>query len=193
MTSNYAGTTQCGAAADLAAGTNSCLGCLSAHQILNVYSGTLAASLASRYSTGDCATFISDLGYAYANYYGRKETNFAPLLTRGGTSAGWIAGYKTTITSFGTAITNVKTNLESTVNSVVDPTYGIMAGLNCAILGEDIFLVINTVCTHGFKLSFFIRAAFGIAGFGILITMYCASCTGVRHFRQADANSKAKL
>lgn len=101
--------------------------------------------------------------------------------------------YKTKISDFGIAVTAVKNNLLGTVATVVDPQYGIIAGLNCAIIGEDLFLIVNTVCSHGFKLSFFIRLAFGIAGFGVLFTACCASCTGVRHYKQSMVQKKSRL
>lgn len=101
--------------------------------------------------------------------------------------------YKASVTAVGSSVTTVKNNLVSTVNTVVDPTYGIIAGLNCGIIGEDLFLIVNSVCSHGYKLSFFIRLAFGIAGFGILFSVCCASCTGVRHYKQSAINSKSRL
>jgi recombinational DNA repair protein (RecF pathway) len=51
-------------------------------------------------------------------------------------------------------------------------------------------MVVNTACTYSLILTFFIRAAFGIAGFGVLFTVCCASCTGVRHFKQMEAIKK---
>ena len=53
-------------------------------------------------------------------------------------------------------------------------------------------MIVNTLCTHGLVLTFLIRTAFGIAGFGILFTMWCATCTGVRHFKQMEANKSMK-
>jgi len=46
-----------------------------------------------------------------------------------------VTTYKTEISDFGIAVTAVKNNLLGTVASVVDPQYGIIAGLNCAIIG----------------------------------------------------------
>ena len=92
----------------------------------------------------------------------------------------------------GTQFTGVITSLKTSAGTIFDPKYGVLAGLNCALFGEDILLVNNVACIQGFKLLFFIRAAFGIAGFGVLFTMYCASCTGARHFKQQEAKSKSK-
>lgn len=114
-----------------------------------------------------------------------------PIIGRAATATAAITAYKGSITQVGVTINNVKTALQGAVDTVTDPNYGIIAGLNCAILGEDLFLVVNSMCVHGFKLSFFIRLAFGIAGFGVLFTVCCASCTGVRHYKQSVINSKA--
>lgn len=129
-------------------------------------------------------TFITDFQNTNANYYALKAIAYGPISTRAGTADAAVTNYKTQITALGVQFNSVKTGLQNTANAIVDPTYGILAGLNCAIVGEDILLVLNTACTNGFQLMFFIRAAFGIAAFGILATMWCASCTGVRHYKQ---------
>lgn len=163
--------------------------------VLDMISGTLVGSLQARYNNvdTDCNNFISDIGNTYLNYYFIKKTNYVPLVTAMGMEDTAITNFKTAITTLGTTVAGIKTNLQSTVNTITDPNYGIVAGLNCAIIGEDILLVLNTLCTNGFKLSFFIRLAFGIAGFGVLFSMWCASCTGVRHYRQQQCKSRATL
>lgn len=54
----------------------------------------------------------------------------------GGTSADQkVTDYKTSITNLGTTFSGVITALNTALGSVVDPKYGLVAGLNCAILG----------------------------------------------------------
>jgi len=53
-------------------------------------------------------------------------------------------------------------------------------------------MIVNTACTHSLLLTFLIRTSFGIAGFGVLFTMWCATCTGVRHYKQMEATKNTK-
>lgn len=169
-----------------AGGTMNCYGCMDAQQLLAIYGAAafFVGNFQARYNNGDCMTFITDFQNTNANYYAIKATTYGPIATRAGTADAAVGNYKTQITALGGQFNTVKAGLQSTANAIVDPTYGILAGLNCGIVGEDILLVLNTACTNGFQLMFFIRAAFGIAAFGILVTMWCASCTGVRHYKQ---------
>jgi|JI10StandDraft_1071094.scaffolds.fasta_scaffold77497_1 hypothetical protein len=164
---------------------------MDAQTVLTVYAGTLSASLTSRYNNAGCNTFISDLGYTFVNYYNLKNTNYNSLTGRTTTAATAVGAYKVSITNLGAAFNSVTTSFQATADAILDPNYGILVGLNCAVFGDDLLMVIGTACTHGFILTFFIRAAFGIAGFGILFTICCASCTGVRHYKQMEAKKKS--
>jgi hypothetical protein len=159
--------------------------------VLTPYAGTLSTSLQSRYNNAGCNTFINDLGYTFVNYYVTKINNYNTLTGRTTAAATAVGAYKTSITNLGNAFNSVTTSFQATADAILDPNYGILVGLNCAIFGDDLLMVIGTACTHGFILTFFVRAAFGIAGFGILLTICCASCTGVRHYKQMEAKKKS--
>ena len=152
--------------------------------ILPTVGGSFVTNFQARYNNGDCMTFINEFQIVYTNYYVIKAPVYTGIVSRSGGADTDVTTYKNSITTLGTAFNTVKTNLQSTANAIVDPTYGLLAGLNCAIFGEDIVMVVSTFCSNGFQLMFFIRAAFGIAAFGILFSMWCASCTGVRHYKQ---------
>lgn len=64
-----------------------------------------------------------------------------------------------------------------------------IAGFNCRVIGNNLLLINNTACVHGFKMLFFFRIAFGIAGFASLFALCFASFAGVRHYKQGEANS----
>lgn len=66
------------------------------------------------------------------------------------------------------------------MDGVVDPDYGLIAGFNCAIFGEDISLLLQTACSHLFVTTYFLRLSLGIAGIGIFFIMCFSVCTGVR-------------
>lgn len=122
------------------------------------------------------------------NWYKIKQNNYAPVLGRLPAAQTAVTNYKTQITNVKTAFNNVISGFTSTVNSIVDPNYGLVAGFNCVIIGDNLNLVNSAICQHGFRLMFFFRVAFGMAGFGMLFAMCCISCTGVRHFKQMEAN-----
>ena len=78
------------------------------------------------------------------------------------------------------------TNLQTISSTITDPTYGMIAGFNCTIFGENLALVINTLCARIFNALYFLRLALGIAAFGVLFLMCCSVCTGVRHFKHSE-------
>jgi hypothetical protein len=65
-----------------------------------------------------------------------------------------------------------------------------LAGLNCKVFGEDFELFKNVICGSFYNNLFLIRLTLGIAGWGILFSMCCIVCTGVRHFKQIDKMKK---
>ena len=71
------------------------------------------------------------------------------------------------------------------IESITDPEYGMIAGLNCLLFGEDFQMIIDTMCVRLFNVFYMLRFTLGIAGFGILFTMCCSVCSGVRHFKHA--------
>ena len=127
--------TTCANPADWTGGTNGCAGCMDSQQLLQAISGSFVTNLQARYNSGDCMPFITDIQNAYTNYYSIKDTTYTPIATRAGAADALVTVYKTTITNLGTAINSVSTSLQGTANAVVDPQYGILAGLNCAIFG----------------------------------------------------------
>ena len=94
-------------------------------------------------------------------------------------------GYRAKIVTVGSTFTTVSTALTTAVSTVVDPQYGMIAGLNCLLLGEDINLISNTACTKLFNTFYFLRLTLGIAAFGILFSLCCTTCSGVRAFKHS--------
>ena len=122
-------------------------------------------------------------------YYNIKKTNQGPVKTRMATTFTTYntasTGYHDRLTTLGNRFGTITSTLSSTVSSVVDPQYGMIAGLNCLLLGEDINLVANTACTKLFNTFYFLRLTLGIAAFGILFSLCCTTCTGVRAFKHS--------
>ena len=134
---NIATTTQCGASADFNAGSNNCFGCMDSQDIMSTYASaaTFSANIQTRYPGAGCVQFINQLTNTFNNYYNIKNVKYNPLKTRSTTAATAINVYKTSITNVGTAFDSVISSFETTADSIFDPTYGIIAGLNCAIVG----------------------------------------------------------
>lgn len=78
----------------------------------------------------------------------------------------------------------------NSISSLTDPTYGMLAGLNCKIFGQDFVTFQNVICGSFFTNIYLIRLTFGIASWGILFSMCCIVCTGVRHYKQTNRRAK---
>ena len=124
------------------------------------------------------------------NYYDVKNTNMASIVSRAATAAGSVSTYQSDITTVGNRFDTTMTNLESISSSITNPDYGIIAGLNCNLFGEDLELIINTLCARFFNVFFFLRLALGITAFGILFAMCCSVCAGVRHFKHSERKDR---
>lgn len=99
--------------------------------------------------------------------------------------------------SLNTDIGNLKTSCTTAVNSIqgstsqyVDPQYGLVAGLNCQVMGEDIVVAKNTVCVSFFNSLFFLLVTMGTSSFALLFALCCITCTGVRHHKQDQTRMK---
>ena len=93
------------------------------------------------------------------------------------------------IDDFRASLDTINTNLNS-IADLIDPKYGMLAGLNCKVFGEDFEMFKNVICGSFYNNLFLIRLTLGIAGWGILFSMCCIVCTGVRHFKQVDKMKK---
>lgn len=87
------------------------------------------------------------------------------------------------VDSFRGVLNTVSTGLSS-VQNLTDPTYGMLAGLNCQLFGQDFTTFQNVICGSFYNNLFTIRLTFGIAAWGLLFAMCCTVCSGVRHFKQ---------
>lgn len=74
----------------------------------------------------------------------------------------------------------------SNLGVVAHPEIGLIAGLNCKVIAEDVTLVIQTICDSTFAYVFFQRIMFAIAGWAIMILACFTVCFGVRSFRMSQ-------
>jgi len=78
---------------------------------------------------------------------------------------------------------NVINSLKAISSTVSDPQYGLVAGLNCKLIGENFQRTFDTFCQSLFTISYFTRIVLGLASFGILFSLCCGICTGVRFMK----------
>lgn len=145
------------------------------------------ADITGRYS--GCSTWITDMSNLWTAYYSVKKANYQAVRTNMGSAKTNYntasTGYHDKLTQVQSAFVPISSQLTSIVRTVVDPQYGMVAGLNCLLLGEDLNLVSNTLCVRLFNTFYFLRFALGLAAFGILFTMCCTTCSGVRAFKHS--------
>ena len=157
--------------------------------------GGIVSDLTTRYSGGgDCTTWANDMKDVYDNYYSIKEDKYASsgIMSRITSTRSDIDDYKTAVQNVGDAFDSAISNLRNISSSVTDPKYGLIAGFNCKIFGEDLQLLTDTFCVRFFNLFFFLRLVLGAAAFSILFTMCCSVCTGVRHFKKYQREDRLK-
>ena len=99
----------------------------------------------------------------------------------------------TVVTGFSTVnttMTNVINALNAAVAGIVDPKFGMIAGLNCLIIGEGLDLMVSSICVSNFNTLYITRLLMGISSFGILFALCCIVCSGVRHYKHSERKDK---
>ena len=125
--------------------SSGCNGCMDSGQVLNHYltgGHVLLTDLTSRY--GSSCTFNSELNNVWTNYYKVKEIALGPTVGGVASSTGVLPRTVQVQTDLNTLFTQINilptffnsilTNMNS-INTLVDPTYGMLAGLNCSLIG----------------------------------------------------------
>jgi hypothetical protein len=149
--------TTCTNAAAFEADANTCKGCIDTGDIFNNWytssppNGTSTmlnaaawkAKLDGRYGSANACigTFTTTFGNIWENYYKRKIDGYSPILNRwkaisdSTNGASDITTINNAFGSINTTMTNVITALDTSVGRITDPKYGLIAGLNCQIIG----------------------------------------------------------
>lgn len=91
----------------------------------------------------------------------------------------------TALNNFNADLTSIKTTLNG-IQTLTDPKYGMLSGLNCKLFGEDFVNFQNTICGSFYNNMYIIRLTFGICAWGVLFVLCCSVCSGVRHFKQVE-------
>lgn len=88
-----------------------------------------------------------------------------------------------------TKLTSIKTAMNS-ISALIDPTTGLVAGLNCLLFGEDFQRIQNVMCGSMYYNMYTMRMALGLSCYGVLFAMCCIVCTGVRHYKHSQRKTK---
>ncbi len=187
---NNATNTECSGGGNFAGATGGCSGCMDTTSIFNTGSyaskAAVLTALNNRYSNGGCSTFNTDLSNIWANYYLLKSNAYSPVSTRAATATTSINQFTANITgTLTTTFNNAVTAMNAAVDSVTNSKYGLVAGLNCNLIGEDFATFTETFCKGFFTVAYFSRLALGCASFGILFSICCGACTGVRFYKHS--------
>jgi hypothetical protein len=118
-------------------------------KIFNIYwassTDVLLDDLSTRY--GATCTFNPQLNNVWNNYYKIKAQTYGPAVSGTPSTSGVLPRAITTrqdvdnlISAVDPALPNLFSNILTNLNSIqdlVDPKYGFIAGLNCRLMGED--------------------------------------------------------
>ena len=113
---------------------------MDSQSILEVIDGAGAdvqVTLMTRYNGGgDCDTFAGEMKNVWDNFYSVKDTQWnGGINSRLSTADSSVSTYSSSVTGVGTQFDTTLAGLNSVSSSITDPTYGLIAGLNCRIFG----------------------------------------------------------
>jgi hypothetical protein len=66
-------------------------------------------------------------------------------------------------------------------DSITNNKYGLVAGLNCKVIGEDLGILVNSLCVSNFNTFYISRIAMGLVSFGILFSTCFITCVTMRY------------
>jgi hypothetical protein len=94
------------------------------------------SALNNRYPAAGCSTFNNELANVWSNYYLIKSNAYSPVSSRAANANSKVSSFVTNLTStLNDTFSNAVTNLNSFAQSVTDSKYGLVAGINCKLIG----------------------------------------------------------
>lgn len=143
------------------------------------------SDLKNRY--GSCTSWSNDIQAVWDNYYLIKKNNVEPAIIKLDTIVNSLStGYNSKLANLKTDFDTVIFNIQANLDTVFNENTGILTGLNCLILGEDINLIVSTTCDSLFNTFFFLRIILGIVSFSILFIICCITFSGVRAYKHSE-------
>lgn len=133
--------TTCPVQSDFTGNAAACRGCIDTSLILNTWfssgltQGQWKSGLDSKYPSACAAPFNTYFGNVWDNYYRIKVPQMVDIGSRWATAVSSVNVVKTDLTNVNTSLTNIITTLTGTFDTITDPKFGLIAGLNCRIIG----------------------------------------------------------
>ena len=134
----------------------------------------------------------------WTNYYKIKETALGPTVgstvsatgvyPRANTANSDFATLTTKINSLNTTFTNINSGL-SNLMTLVNPTYGLFASLNCKVIGEDAQTAMNLWCGPAYDYLYLLRLGVGIMSYFLAVSVCCLVCVGNRNYRREEGEN----
>jgi hypothetical protein len=155
-----------------------CEGCMDTFSLLyNASSQAAAYTMLSNRYVG-CTTFNSELANVWQNYYLIKKNVLGAVGGREYTARQSVQAATQTISQ------NVVPTFNSTISklyqtsqSILTPNYGMLWGLNCSVVGEDMQLFEEVACYNTFSYSYFHRILCMVISFSLLLLLCCNTCS----------------
>jgi hypothetical protein len=159
----------------------------------------MTGHLNSRYGSTCGGVVATALSTIYTNWHAPRTNAVANTGSIKNVCDRYTSGAQTNVNSIitgmstlSTNFTNVYGNLTATLSPITDPNNGMIAGLNCLVLGEDLVLAKNTFCVTMFNSFYFLFVTIGTSSFALLFGLCCIVCSGVRHYKQNEKKNGLK-
>lgn len=116
-----------------------CKGCMDSTFFFNTHysaaaRGAWLTDLNTRYSNA-CPSFTTAFGNIWDNYYFKKIPAFTAISARWTTASASVTTITTDLATVNTTFASVMSTLTSAVDGITNPTFGLIAGLNCLLIG----------------------------------------------------------
>ena len=161
-----------------------CIGCIGTASMLSHLNSNVEAFayLNARYT--DCPQFSTDLSNIWSNYYLVKTNTLSPVIARQATARKEVFTLNEDLSkTVNPIVASTVTGLYASFGSLVDPTYGVLSGLNCGVIGEDLTVFKAALCQNTFSYSYFHRILMMVISMCLAFLLCCNTCVLFRKKR----------
>lgn len=168
----------CTSSTDFNSASLSCSGCIGTFSLLYNASSQAAAAaiLDARYA--GCSSFNSQLANIWQNYYLIKKNVLGAVGSREYSARQAVQALSRSLTqNLLPTFSNTIGKLYQTSKAILTPDYGVLWGLDCSVVGEDMVLFQETACHNTFSYSYFHRILALLLSACLLLLLCCNTCT----------------
>ena len=125
----------------------------------------------------DCPKFNNDLANIWANYYLVKMNVLAPIISRAEAIRPSIDELQNKLnTNLGTLVNNTVTQLYLSAESVLNPKIGLMGGLNCGVIADDLAIFVTSLYKNTFSYCFHHMIFLSAISWSLVFVVWCNTC-----------------